>query len=181
MWKCLHLEQGGARRHGGTQPGSKQAQEDVGDRTPHLPSPHHSFPNTSAGARDPSLKRRSQPDSEGLDGLSACRWPPRPAADLLCEGDIFSEVAFHPWGTARRGSGAQPLQPCLLEQGGGPTASLHPSLPLPGCRPPASEGGRPPRIWWWTLGACKVTFLAIAESHTRGGQGHRVRWGQEHF
>lgn len=70
---------GGARRRGWTQPGSKQAQEDVGDRTPHLPSPHHSFPNTSAGARDPSLKRRSQPDSEGLDGLSlaspACSRP----------------------------------------------------------------------------------------------------------
>lgn len=80
MWKCLHLEQGGPGGVAGLSPAvSKQAQEDVGDRTPHLPSPHHSCPNTSAGARDPSLKRRSQPDSEGLDGLSlaspACSRP----------------------------------------------------------------------------------------------------------
>lgn len=52
MWKCLQLEQW---RPGGWlgSADSKQVQEDAGDRSPGLPSPHHSFPNTFSGATTP--------------------------------------------------------------------------------------------------------------------------------
>lgn len=74
----------GARRRGGARPDSKQAQEDQGDRSPSLPSPHHSFPNTSPGARDPSLKR--EPAKQGEFGRRPfLSLPPPPATDLLCD------------------------------------------------------------------------------------------------